>query len=101
LSGKSIKFSCFAMYTFCVLKCNGDIVPCLNLWDMKAGNVREKSPADIWHSYEAKKVRKIIKSCDGCLNSWGAPWSFSSSFYPILLFYLKHPQMIMEKLWKV
>lgn len=99
--GKPIKFPCFAMYTFCVLKCNGDIVPCLNLWNIKAGNVREESPTDIWHSYETKKARKIIKSCDGCLNSWGAPWSHSSSYYPILLFYLKHPWMAIEKLRKV
>jgi len=101
LTGKSIKFPCFAMYTFCVLKCNGDIVPCLNLWDMKTGNVRDKSPTDIWHSYETKRVRKIIKSCEGCLNSWGAPWSLSSSYYPILLFYLKHPRLVIEKLRKV
>jgi MoaA/NifB/PqqE/SkfB family radical SAM enzyme len=100
LRGKSIKFSCFAMYTFCVLKCNGDIVPCLNLFDMKAGNIREKSPTDIWHSYEMKKVRKIVKNCHGCLNSWGLPWSFRSSYYPILLFYLKHPRILMEELRK-
>jgi len=100
LRGKSIKFPCFAMYTFCVLKCNGDIVPCLNLFDMKAGNIGEKSPTDIWHSYEMKKVRKIVKNCQGCLNSWGAPWSFGSSYYPILLFYLRNPRIVMEELRK-
>jgi len=100
LRGKSIKFPCFAMYTFCVLKCNGDIAPCLNLFDMKAGNIREKSPTDIWHSYKMKKVRKIVKNCQGCLNSWGAPWSFGSSYYPILLFYLRNPRIVMEELRK-
>jgi len=101
LNGKSQRFLCFAMYTFCVLKCNGDIVPCLNLFDTKAGNVREKSPTEIWRSPEMKKVRSIVKNCQGCLNSWGVGWSLSSSFYPILLFYLKHPRAVIEKLWKV
>jgi len=100
LNGKSIKYPCFAMNTFCVLKCNGDIVPCLNLFDRKAGNVRDQSPTDIWDSDEMKKVREIVKDCKGCLNSWGAGWSFNSSFYPILLFYLRHPQIIIEKLFK-
>jgi MoaA/NifB/PqqE/SkfB family radical SAM enzyme len=100
LHGKSIKFSCFALYTFCVLKCNGDIVPCLTQWNCKAGNVRESSPTAIWHSDEAKKVRKIVKNCQGCLNSWGAGWSLSSSFYPILFFYLKNPRIAFAKFGK-
>ncbi len=100
LKGESIKFRCFAMYTFCVLQCNGDISPCLSLWDVKVGNVRESSPTQIWHSPEAKKARKMVKDCQGCLNSWGTGWSFYSSFYPILLFYLRHPQLIVEKLFK-
>lgn len=100
LNGKSIKFSCFAMNTFCVLKCNGDIVPCLNLFNKKAGNVREQLPTDIWYSDEMKKVRKIVADCKGCLNSWGTGWSFNSSFYPVLLFYLIHPRITVEKLFK-
>jgi MoaA/NifB/PqqE/SkfB family radical SAM enzyme len=98
LNGNSIKFTCFAMNTFCILKCNGDIVPCLNLFNIKAGNVREKSATEIWHSYEMKKVRNIVANCKGCLNSWGVGWSFVSSYYPILQFYLKHPHIIIEKL---
>jgi len=98
LTGSPIKFSCFAMYTFCVLKSNGDMVPCLNLWNTKAGNVRESSPAEIWHSNAAKRARKHVKNCKGCLNSWGADWSLYSSFYPILLFYLRHPKITIEKI---
>ena len=98
LKGKSIKFPCFAMHTFCVLKCNGDIVPCLNLFDTSAGNVRGKTPTEIWHSPEMKKVRKVVKDCRGCLNSWGAGWSLQSSYYPFLLFYLKHPRILIEHL---
>lgn len=98
LMGKSIRFPCFAMYTFCVLKCDGDIVPCLNLWDVKAGNVRESPPSLIWHSPEAKKARRMVKDCPGCLNSWGAGWSFRSSPFPVLPFYLKHPRTLMREL---
>lgn len=98
LEGKSIKFPCFAMYTFCVLKYNGDIVPCLNFFNESAGNVREKSPTEIWHSPEMKRARKKVKDCRGCLNSWGAGVSLETSYYPLLLFYLKHPGILMEHL---
>jgi len=96
LAGKPIKFHCFAMDTFCALRCNGDVVPCLSLWDVKAGNVRENSPTALWHDFEAKKARGIVKNCQGCLNSWGTRWSFESSFYPYLLFFLKHPRILAE-----
>jgi MoaA/NifB/PqqE/SkfB family radical SAM enzyme len=85
LRGQSIKFPCFALYTFCLLKCNGDIVPCFDFWDVKIGNVRESSPSLIWHSTEAKKARRMVKECQGCLNACGVGWSFGASFYPLLL----------------
>jgi len=100
LKGKPIKFPCFAMYTFFLLKCNGDVTPCLSFSDVKAGNVRESSPTAIWHSAEMRKARRIVKNCQGCLNSWGAGWSFASSYYPTLSFYLRHPRIVMEKLGK-
>ncbi len=98
LRGQPIKFPCFALSTFCVIKCNGDIVPCLNLWDEKAGNAREVLPTEIWRSLKAKKVRKIIKNCQGCLNTWGAGWSFQSSYCQTLYFYLRHPKLLLKKL---
>lgn len=100
LNGKSIKFPCFAMYTFCVLKCNGDMVPCLNLWDVRVGNVKENSPWQIWHSEEARKARRMVKNCPGCLNSWGAGWSFESGFLQLLSFYLRHPGTLLKDLNK-
>lgn len=98
LRGKSIRFPCFAMYTFCALHCNGDIVPCLRFWDIKAGNVRESSPTSIWHSPEAKRARRIVKNCQGCLNSWGVGWSVHSAFYPYILFFLRHPYALARTL---
>jgi len=98
LKGKSIKFPCFAMNTFCVLKCNGDIVPCLTKWDSTAGNVRQASPTEIWRSNQAKQVRGVVKRCEGCLNSWGAGWSFQSCYYQLLSYYLRHPKILSKKL---
>lgn len=98
LRGRPMRFPCFALNSFCVLKCNGDIAPCLKLWDFKIGNIRQSSFVDIWQSLEAKKVRKVVKNCQGCLNSWGNDWSFVSSVYPILLFGLKHPKALLKKL---
>lgn len=80
-------FECFALSTFLVLKCNGDIVPCLSKWDDAIGNVRHIEPLNVWCSDEAEQVRCKIKSCEGCLNSWGYGWSKLSQrpFYSILL----------------
>lgn len=95
--GKLPKFPCFAMHTFCVLKTNGDLTPCLNLFDKSAGNVREKTPMDIWKSEEAKKIRGVVKNCEGCLNQWGSGWSYESCTYPVLSYYAKNPKKLAER----
>ena len=89
LNGKSIKFCCFAMYTFCILQYNGDITPCFNFWDVKVGNTRQNSPSEIWHSSEAKKTRKMVKNCQGCLNDCALEWSVESSPLVALSFPIK------------
>lgn len=101
LKGKSIKFPCFAMCTFCVLKCNGDIVPCLNFFEVPAGNVREQTPTEIWQSARMEEVRNMVKNCSGCLNSWGAGWSIEASYYQTLLFCLKHPLFVLKKMKEI
>lgn len=98
LAGKSLKFPCFAMHTFCVIKCNGDVVPCLSMWDSKAGNFRDAPPSEVWRSLQAKNVRKSIKKCQGCLNTWGAGWSFKGSYYQTIFYYLRHPKLLIKKL---
>jgi MoaA/NifB/PqqE/SkfB family radical SAM enzyme len=100
LQGKETSFPCFAIHTFCVLKCNGDIGPCLSHWDASIGNVRDCSPTSVWHSEGARKVRCTVRDCKGCLNTWGAGWSLEASFYHYLLFYMKHPHLLVKKLWK-
>ena len=84
-SGKIPRFRCFALNSFLVLKCNGDVAPCLSLWDSVAGNMRdEKYPSCVWHSERAKTIRKVVKNCSGCLNSWGVNWSLRTSYIPLL-----------------
>jgi len=100
IEGRSIKFPCYALNSFCVITCDGFIVPCLNLWDKKAGNVRDASPSDIWSGMEAKRVRQNVKECSGCLNTWGFGCSLESSYYQILFFYMKHPAFFVKKLFK-
>ncbi|OGF45668.1 MAG: hypothetical protein A2452_01435 [Candidatus Firestonebacteria bacterium RIFOXYC2_FULL_39_67] len=82
LKGQSIKFRCFAMSTFCMIHCNGDVSPCLGRWDVKAGNLRQKTASEIWNSPEAGKIRAGVKKCAGCLNSCGVMWSHESSLDP-------------------
>jgi MoaA/NifB/PqqE/SkfB family radical SAM enzyme len=89
LNGVKPKFKCFALNTFAVLKCNGDIAPCLSMWNNTIGTVRDEDPAKVWSSKQAKQVRKSIKNCEGCLNSWGACWSLSTSYYPNLFHKIK------------
>jgi MoaA/NifB/PqqE/SkfB family radical SAM enzyme len=89
LKGKSIRFPCFAMCSFFLLRCNGDVTPCLRYADLRAGNIQEMSPSEIWRSRKAKEARRTVKSCTGCLNNWGTWLSFQSAYFPLLFFKLK------------
>lgn len=90
LNGVQPKFRCFALNTFAVLKCNGDIAPCLSMWDNPIGNVRSEKPTSVWESQTAQNIRKTVKQCKGCLNNWGVCWSLNSMYYPNLLNKAKH-----------
>jgi len=90
VTGKIPRFRCFALNSFMVLKCNGDVAPCLSLWDSVVGNMRtEKYPSCVWHSEKAKAARKVVKNCSGCLNSWGVNWSLRTSYLPLLTYEAK------------
>jgi MoaA/NifB/PqqE/SkfB family radical SAM enzyme len=56
-----VKFECFALRSFCVLRANGDIVSCLRMID-----------------------RKKIKECKGCANTWCSGWSMQENFVPFI-----------------
>jgi len=80
LREKMIRFECYSMRSFFILKANGDVMPCLRLCGIKIGNVREHSPSAIWTGPEAEKARKLIADCKGCSNTWATDWSMQSSF---------------------
>ncbi|MFA6306893.1 MAG: radical SAM protein [Patescibacteria group bacterium] len=98
IQNKSINFRCFATETFFILRCDGNIAPCLSRWDEILGNVRNNTPTEIWQSDKAKEIRRKIVNCAGCLNCWAVEWSVSTSFYPRLIFYLKKPKAILDRL---
>lgn len=94
LDGKKPRFRCFALNSFLVLKCNGDVAPCLSMWNDTIGNMRSSNPKSVWYGSKADAVRKKIRSCEGCLNSWGYGWSLQSDYIsngiPYLLYKLRH-----------
>lgn len=86
LYGVSPRFKCYALRNFAVLKCNGDVVPCLTLWNSAIGNVAKDKPSKVWNSENACAVRKQIAHCAGCLNSWGVGWSLQAEYWRNLRF---------------
>lgn len=77
-------FDCFALETFLVVKCNGDVVPCLSKWDCSVGNIHKQNIDEIWRSTKADHIRKDIKSCSGCLNHWACTYSLESKWFPLM-----------------
>jgi MoaA/NifB/PqqE/SkfB family radical SAM enzyme len=88
-TGSLRDFRCFALQTFFVLKCNGDVTPCLSQWETVVGNLRETDPEKVWANESTKKARNSVSHCRGCLNSWGVGWSLATSYYPLLFYELK------------
>jgi radical SAM protein with 4Fe4S-binding SPASM domain len=84
-----ICFSCYAMKTFFLLRSNGDVTPCLTKSEISAGNVKNKTPTEIWNSSEMKEIRSQVKKCKGCLNSWSVDLSLHSYYLPIIIFELE------------
>ncbi|MDD5729513.1 MAG: radical SAM protein [Candidatus Omnitrophica bacterium] len=60
-----IKQRCFAGITTCVIMPYGDLAPCYNLYNsgLVAGNLREKSFAELWGCAKFKEIRKRSKRC--------------------------------------
>jgi MoaA/NifB/PqqE/SkfB family radical SAM enzyme len=99
LNGKSIKFDCRALRNFVVVRCNGDVIPCLGKYDSCVGNIKYDSISDIWNGESTDFTRDmIVNTCKGCLNSWGTFWSFEHTVYPYLYYYIKHPIKLWRKL---
>lgn len=84
LDGENPCFNCYALKSFAVLKCNGDLVPCLSHWDCSIGNILDNKPTQVWSSKTATDMRIKVHECglNGCLNSWGYGWSITDAYFP-------------------
>lgn len=87
--GKVQKFRCYALNTFCVLKSNGDVAPCLSMWNDPIGNTKIDDPVNVWCSQKARLIRSKVLDCSGCLNNWGVNWSLESEYLPLLRYAIK------------
>jgi MoaA/NifB/PqqE/SkfB family radical SAM enzyme len=92
LDGKKVSFNCMTLRGFCAIKCNGDIVPCLNFWNNKLGNVRDNTPSNIL------KRKGGVTCYNQCLNSWGTFWSFEADPIQYARYFARHPIKLVRKL---
>lgn len=77
-----LEYKCASMRTFFLLKCNGDIAPCLGFSDKSAGNIRTASIKEIWNSAKMQEVRKkVVDKCKGCTCGWG--YGGSLDYWPL------------------
>lgn len=79
-----LKYQCAGMRKFFLLKCNGDIAPCLGYSHVCAGNIRSLTPDKFWTGQQAKKARAVVDNCRGCSNAWATGWSFENWFPPFI-----------------
>ena len=100
LNNEPIKFKCFSLFDFCVIKSNGDVTPCLTHWNVVAGNVRENSMSDIWTNKNPNmlEARKIVRNCSGCLNTWGGGWSWKTEQFPLISYFIRNPKVLKSRL---
>jgi MoaA/NifB/PqqE/SkfB family radical SAM enzyme len=98
LNGKPIKFNCYALRDFLVIKANGDVVPCLTQWNWKIGNFKTDSPEKVWDGWLRQKALQTVSNCQGCLNSWGCYWSWESDGWPYVKYFISHPKLLLRKL---
>ena len=98
LDDKPIKFKCYALRDFLVIKANGDVVPCLSQWNWKIGNFKTDGVEKVWDSYLRQKALETVSNCQGCLNSWGLLWSYEAHGWPYIKYYLRHPLQLLSKI---
>lgn len=97
LRGRAPKARCTMLFNACLLKSNGDFVPCFTYWNDAVGNVRHSTPSEIWASRRATAVRAKVMSCDGCLNACGVVWSYDADYLGRSRFFLRHPRVFAKK----
>ena len=97
LRGRAPEARCTMLFNACLLKSNGDFVPCFSYWNDAVGNIRTRTPSQIWSSPRATEVRTKVMRCDGCLNACGVVWSYDADYLGRGRFFLRHPRVFAEK----
>lgn len=75
MRNESLRYRCASMRNFFLMRCNGDVSPCLKFGDIRVGNLRDAPFNEIWNGPCAKEARKLIDGCAGCSNTWATGWS--------------------------
>jgi len=59
---------CRAGYNSLAVDCYGDVFPCFPWisWNKPAGNIREGSLMEFWHSPEYQRQRNVVSTCRDC-----------------------------------
>jgi len=97
LEARAPKARCTMLFNACLLKSNGDFVPCFTYWNDAVGNLRQSTPSEIWASRRATEVRTKVMRCDGCLNACGVVWSYDADYLGRSRFFLQHPRVFAAK----
>ncbi len=75
MRNESLRYRCASMRNFFLMRCNGDVSPCLKFGDIRVGNLREEPFHEIWNGPRAKDARELVDKCAGCSNTWATGWS--------------------------
>lgn len=81
------KWICYALHSFFVLHCNGDVSGCLKKYGDVVGSMVCESPGVVWARLDEK--RSQIRCCRGCLNDWAFRESLKTRFFPLLRYAVK------------
>ncbi len=97
LLGNTQRLRCKALQDFAIIRNNGDVVPCLTLWNQPVGNIGNRP---IINAGQLVQAKKLVKACVGCLNNWAVSWSLQS--YPLKypVYWWKLKQILREKFRK-
>ncbi len=75
MRNEGIRYRCASMRNFFLMRCNGDVSPCLKFGDIRVGNLRDAPFSEVWNGTCAKEARALVDGCAGCSNTWATGWS--------------------------
>src|SRR5258708_5048586 len=60
-SGKAVRALCYAPYNSLYFDSQGNVRVCCHNWEHPAGNIREHTIDEIWHSAKINQLREALK----------------------------------------